>query len=252
MSVGIVFFMLFTTSYSISFLIVSVLSFLIFVKHIRKVTDPFVDPGLGKNIPFMIGVLCGGIIFGTVAGFVSMVPYMMKDVHQLSTAEIGSVIISPGTMSVIIFGYIGGILVDRRGPLYVLNIGVTFLSVSFLTASFLLETTSWFMTIIIVFVLGGLSFTKTVISTIVSSSLKQQEAGAGMSLLNFTSFLSEGTGIAIVGGLLSIPLLDQRLLPMEVDQSTYLYSNLLLLFSGIIVISWLVTLNVYKHSQRDF
>src|SRR5699024_12760247 len=39
MSVGIVFFMLFTTSYSISFLIVSVLSFLIFVKHIRKVTD---------------------------------------------------------------------------------------------------------------------------------------------------------------------------------------------------------------------
>jgi DHA2 family metal-tetracycline-proton antiporter-like MFS transporter len=243
MSVGIVFFMLFTTSYSISFLIVSVLSFLIFVKHIRKVTDPFVDPGLGKNIPFMIGVLCGGIIFGTVAGFVSMVPYMMKDVHQLSTAEIGSVII---------FGYIGGILVDRRGPLYVLNIGVTFLSVSFLTASFLLETTSWFMTIIIVFVLGGLSFTKTVISTIVSSSLKQQEAGAGMSLLNFTSFLSEGTGIAIVGGLLSIPLLDQRLLPMEVDQSTYLYSNLLLLFSGIIVISWLVTLNVYKHSQRDF
>src|SRR5699024_11307957 len=47
MSVGIVFFMLFTTSNSISFLIVSVLSFLIFVKHIRKVTDPFVDPGLG-------------------------------------------------------------------------------------------------------------------------------------------------------------------------------------------------------------
>src|SRR5699024_5153022 len=85
----LLFFILFTTLYIISFLIFSVLSFLIFLKHIRKVTDPFVDPGLGKNIPFMIGVLCGGIIFGTVAGFVSMVPYMMKDVHQLSTAEIG-------------------------------------------------------------------------------------------------------------------------------------------------------------------
>src|SRR5699024_8266319 len=72
MSVGIVFFMLFTTSYSISFFIVSVLSFLIFVKHIRKVTDPFVDPGLGKNIPFIIGVLCGGIIFVTVVVFVSI------------------------------------------------------------------------------------------------------------------------------------------------------------------------------------
>src|SRR5699024_5486925 len=80
MSVGSVFFMLFTTSDSISFLIVSVLSFLILVKHIRKVTDPFVDPGLGKHIPFMIGVLCGGIIFGTVAGLVSMVPFMFLDV----------------------------------------------------------------------------------------------------------------------------------------------------------------------------
>src|SRR5699024_8968407 len=163
-------------SYSISFLIVSVLSFLIFVEHIRKVTDPLVDPGLRKNIHFMIGVLCWGIIFGTVAGFVSMVHYMVNDVHELITDDTGIVILFLATMSVIMFGYIGGILVDRRGPLYVLNIGVTFLSVSFLTASFLLETTSWFMTIIIVFVLGGLSFTKTVISTIVSSSLKQQEA----------------------------------------------------------------------------
>src|SRR5699024_12606384 len=104
---------------------------------------------LRKIIYFWIRFFCGLIIFGTVAGIVYMVPYMMKDVHQLSTAEIGSVIIFLGRMSVIIFGYIGGILVDRRGPLYVLNIGVTFLSVSFLTASFLLETTSWFMTIII-------------------------------------------------------------------------------------------------------
>src|SRR5699024_10978919 len=109
-----------------------------------------------------------------------------------------SVIIFPGTMSVIIFGYIGGILVDRRGPLYVLNIGVTFLSVSFLTASFLLETTSWFMTIIFVFVVGGLSFTKTAISTIVVSSVKQQEAGARMSLLNYTSVLSEEARSATV------------------------------------------------------
>lgn len=50
-----------------------------------------------------------------------------------------------------------------------------------------------------------------------------------MSLLNFTSFLSEGTGIAIVGGLLSIGFLDHRLLPIDVDHSTYLYSNMLIL-----------------------
>jgi len=217
-----------------------------------KVSNPFVDPALGKNVSFMIGIICGGLIFGTVAGFVSMVPYMMKDVYQLSTAAIGSGIIFPGTMSVIIFGYIGGALVDRKGPLFVLTIGVAFLSISFLIAAFFIGATPWLMTIILVFVFGGLSFTKTVISTIVSSSLKQKETGAGMSLLNFTSFLSEGMGIAVVGGLLSIRLLDRRLLPINADQSTYLYSNMLFLFAGIIVISWLVTMNVYKRSRRNF
>ncbi len=72
-----------------------------------------------------------------------------------------------------------------------------------------------------------------------------------MSLLNFTSFLSEGTGISIAGGLLSIRLLNQRLLPVNDDHSAYLYSNMLILFAGIVVMSWLVTVNVYKRSQRN-
>lgn len=250
MSVGIVFFMLFTTSFHISFLLISILTFLSFVKHIRRAQEPFIDPALGKNVLFVVGVLCGGLIFGTAAGFVSMVPYMMKDVHHFSTAAIGSGIMFPGTMSVIMFGYIGGVLVDRKGSLYVLTIGIALMASSFLIAAFFINATPWLMTFIFVFVFGGLSFTKTVISTIVSSSLKEKEAGAGMSLLNFTSFLSEGTGMAITGGLLSIRLLDRRLLPIDVDHSAYLYSNLLLLFAGMIVISWLVTLNVYHRSRR--
>lgn len=155
MSAGVVFFMLFTTSYRLSFLIISILAFLIFVKHIRKTQEPFVDPALGKNVLFMIGVLCGGLIFGTAAGFVSMVPYMMKDVHHLSTAAIGSGIMFPGTMSVIIFGYIGGWLVDRKGSLYVLTIGIVLMSSSFLIAAFFIDATPWLMTVIIVFVFGG-------------------------------------------------------------------------------------------------
>ncbi len=155
MSAGIVFFLLFTTSYRLSFLIISTLAFLIFVRHIRKTQDPFVDPALGKNVLFMMGVLCGGLIFGTAAGFVSMVPYMMKDVHHLSTAAIGSGIMFPGTMSVIIFGYIGGLLVDRKGSLYVLTSGVVLMSSSFLIAAFFIDAAPWLMTVIIVFVFGG-------------------------------------------------------------------------------------------------
>ena len=153
-------------------------------------------------------------------------------------------------MSVIVFGYIGGVLVDKKGSLFVLTTELHFFLSAFSSCPFI-ETTPWLMTSILIFVFGGLSFTKTVISTIVSSSLEQKEAGAGMSLLNFTSFLSEGMGIAIVGGLLSIGLLDRKLLPINADPSTHLYSNMLFLFAGIIVISWLVTMNMYKRSRRN-
>ncbi|MEB8652332.1 Tet(L)/Tet(K)/Tet(45) family tetracycline efflux MFS transporter [Bacillus cereus] len=251
MSVGIVFFIMFTTSYRISFLVVSIICFLIFVKHIRKVSNPFVNPWLGKNISFMIGIICGGLILGTVAGFISMVPYMMRDVYQLSTATIGSGIILPGAMSVIVFGYIGGVLVNKKGSLFVLTTGVAFLSISFLVAALFIDTMPWVITIIVMFVFGGLSFTKTVISTIVSSSLEKKETGAGMSLLNFTSFLSEGMGIAIVGGLLSIHLLNRKFLPINADPSTHLYSNLLLIFAGITINSWLVTMKMYTRLRRN-
>ncbi|AMR51115.1 hypothetical protein A1R12_12290 [Bacillus amyloliquefaciens] len=200
---------------------------------------------------FMMGVLCGGLIFGTAAGFVVICCDSLNYLKTLSTAAIGSGIMFPGTMSVIIFGYIGGWLVDRKGSLYVLTIGIALMSFSFLIAAFFIDATPWLMTVIIVFVFGGLSFTKTVISTIVSGSLKQKEAGAlaetGFELKKVTADL----GISIAGGLLSTRLLDQRLLPVNADHSAYLYSNMLILFAGIIVMSWLLTMNVYKRSQRN-
>lgn len=249
MSLGIVFFMMFTTFYKISFLFVSLIFFLLFVQNIRRVSNPFVDPALGRNISFIIGIVCGGLIFGTVAGFISMVCYMMKDVYHLSTVAIGSGIIFPGAISVIVFGYLGGVLVDKRGTLFVLTIGSAFLATSFIVAALYIETTPLLITIIVILVFGGLSFTKTVISTIVASSLEQKEAGAGMSLLNFTSFLSVGIGIAIVGGLLSVRLLNRELLPINAEPPAYLYSNTLLLFAGIIVVSYFVTMNMYKRSR---
>src|SRR5699024_12072251 len=75
--------------------------------------------------------------------------------------------------------------------------------------------------------MGGLSFTKTVISKIVSSSLSEEEVASGMSLLNFTSFLSEGTGIAIVGGLLSLQLINRKLVLEFINYSSGVYSNIL-------------------------
>lgn len=120
----------------------------------------------------MIGVFCGGLIFGIAVGFVFMVFYMMKDVYYLSIVVIGSGIMFFGMMSVIIFGYIGGWFVDWKGFLYVLIIGIVLMFFSFLIVVFFIDVIFWFMIVIIVFVFGGFFFIKMVIFIIVFGSLK--------------------------------------------------------------------------------
>ncbi|MDQ0174232.1 MFS transporter [Bacillus chungangensis] len=244
LSVGIVSFMCYTTKYNWSYLILSFVFFILFLRHIHQVSEPFVDPSLGKNRPFMIGIFTGGLLLGTIAGFISMVPYMMREVHQLTTGMIGSAILFPGTMSVIVFGFVGGLLVDKRGNSFVMSFGVAFIVSGLIVAASLLEYTPWLMTIVLILVFGGLSFIKTVISNSVANSLNQDEAGSGMGLLNFTSFLSEGIGIAIVGGLLTTRVFDFPFLPFI--KSSFLYSNMLLLFIVAIFFGWTVYIFSFK------
>src|SRR5699024_12466217 len=103
MSIFIICFMLFTTNYNWTFLLLFTIFFVIFIKHISRVSIPFINPKLGKNIPFMLGLFSGGLIFSIVAGFISMVPYMMKTIYHVNVATIGNSVIFPGTMSVIVF-----------------------------------------------------------------------------------------------------------------------------------------------------
>src|SRR5699024_9291021 len=95
--------------------------FVIFIKHISRVSNPFINPKLGKNIPFMLGLFSGGLIFSIVAGFISMVPYMMKTIYHVNVASIGNSVIFAGTISVIVFcfSYFISFLVDRKLSIFV-------------------------------------------------------------------------------------------------------------------------------------
>ena len=141
---------------------------------------------------------------------------------------------------------------DRDGSLFVFILGSLSISISFLTIAFFVEFSMWLTTFMFIFVMGGLSFTKTVISKIVSSSLSEEEVASGMSLLNFTSFLSEGTGIAIVGGLLSLQLINRKLVLEFINYSSGVYSNILVAMAILIILCCLLTIIVFKRSEKQF
>ncbi|MDQ0497129.1 MFS transporter [Paenibacillus brasilensis] len=248
---GIASFTLFTTHYEWWYLIISVILFIGFVLRIRGAKEPFLEPALFKRKRFIVGVLVGGILLGTVAGFMSMIPYMMREVHQMSTSLIGGSVLFPGTIGVIFFGIVGGSLVDRRGARFVMIAGLLLLGAGLLIVSLFADSTPWIISGALVLIFGGLSFVKTVISTIVAGSLSADESGSGMGFLNFSCFLAEGLGIAIVGGLLTQLRLNFPILPMVTDVAAYLYSNLTLLLLAAVIIGGAIFLIAFREGKAS-
>src|SRR5699024_11875928 len=112
----------------------------------------FINPKLVKNIPFMLGLFFGGMIFSIVAGFISMLPNMIITIYHVKVVTIGNSVIFHGTMSVIVFGYFVGFLVDRKGSLFVFILGSLSISISFLTIVFFVEFSMWLTTFMFIFV----------------------------------------------------------------------------------------------------
>jgi len=251
LSLGIVAFTLYTTMFQWFFLGISLILFLGFAWRIRQAEQPFIEPSLFHRKTFIVGVITGSLLLGTVAGYVAMVPYLMKAVYQMPTSLIGASILFPGTVSVILFGYLGGICVDRRGQLMTMAIGVGLIMISFLSVAWIPDRTPWLITCAMVLTFGGLSFVKTVISTSVAGSLRSEESGSGMGFLNFACFLAEGIGVAIVGGLLTKGWLTAPFLPSITNTAAYLYSNIMLLFIIAIIVGSILFFAVYRRKSRE-
>ncbi|MFF2886299.1 MFS transporter [Paenibacillus sp. NPDC057967] len=250
LSIGILSFALFMTLYHWIYLTASLVLFGLLARHIRRQQAPFLEPSLFRKKRYMAGVLTGALLLGTVAGFFSMVPYLMRAVYHMPSGLIGSAILFPGTLSVILFGMLGGMLADRRGHIAAMLSGLGMIATGFLIVLFYTDRAPWLITGSVVLTFGGLSFVKTVISASVAKTLEPDEAGSGMGMLNFACFLAEGIGIAGVGGLLTKPWLDSSLIATVTSQAAALFSNIMLIFIALITFGGLLFVLSYKRKRH--
>ena len=107
LSVGVVLFTLFTTNEHWMYLAGCLAALVLLALRIKRASNPFIEPYLFVRKKFIAGTIAGCVILGTVAGFLSMVPYLMRSVHHLSTGMIGAGVMFPGAMSVMLFGMLG-------------------------------------------------------------------------------------------------------------------------------------------------
>jgi len=228
--------------YAVAFL--ASLLFLIIASF--KVPDPFVNPRLFRNVKFRNGVIVGFSLFSIVIGILFLIPLMLHEVYGLNTRQIGLVLF-PGAISSVFFGTVAGNLADRKGNPFVVLLGLILLVASIILMSFLLSLSVYVIVGALLLTYIGFSFFQTAMINSVSQTLEEHQTGVGMGLFNLIATLSGAVGTALAGRMLDGKWLDFEFFPTIADPKAYAYSNILMLFSVVVLMGGALYLYSFRN-----
>ncbi len=227
--------MLFLTMGNWRYLAASVVLLIAFVADALLSKHPFIDLALLKNRAFRLRVLAGFLVFSVVTGVLFVMPLMLTSLGGLSATKIGFVLF-PGAITAALIGRTGGRLADSRGNGFVVAIGLAALAASFLALSSVLGASPVFIGAILILMYVGFNLTQTALINSVSQTLDEGDTGVGMGLFNLATFLSSAIGTAVVGNYLQGGGLPFLLNPLADAAEAAPYSNLLVLFTLLILV----------------
>jgi DHA2 family metal-tetracycline-proton antiporter-like MFS transporter len=100
----------------------AIILLVLFHRHIHRVDNPFVHPNLLSNRQFRQGLFSTFLGVSTVFGYFFSIPLLLREVHTVSTTNIGLVIF-PGAITAAVLGVVSGRLADRWGSVPIVHTG---------------------------------------------------------------------------------------------------------------------------------
>lgn len=224
LGVGVTCLLLFVTRGIWFALPLSIILLALFNRHIRRIDNPFVSPDLLQNQRFRQGLISTFLSVSTVFGYFFSIPLLLREVHAVSTANIGLVIF-PGALTAAVLGIVGGRLADRWGSVPVVHAGFGLLMLGYLLMAGLLSTGALTIMLLLIICYTGFAFVQSALAKTISMTLQSERAGVGMGLYNLTFFTAGAFGTSFVG-----TLLDQldRFMPATEYGPGVAYSGLFL------------------------
>ena len=230
---------LFTTETRWLYLLAALAALILFIVHIRRAKEPFVEPALFTNGRYRSSLIIGFLIFGTVMSVMFVIPLMFSSIYGLNTDKIG-LLMFPGAFSAVIFGSVAGKLTVKRGSHFVVYSGLTLVALSLLLNSSFIGMWVWYLGIALILMYIGLSFVQTALTESVTQIMPVEQIGVGMGLFNMTSIISGAVVTALVAKAMKQELFAFRFHPFISDPHAYMYANLLLFLCLVVIASGLL------------
>jgi DHA2 family metal-tetracycline-proton antiporter-like MFS transporter len=230
---------LFTTNTSWIYLLIALISLILFIVQIRRAKEPFVDPGLFTNTLYRNGLIIGFFIFGTVMSVMFVIPLMLNKMYGLNPENIG-LIMFPGAISAVIFGRVAGNMTVKRGSHFVVYLGLFLIALSLLLQSSSIGLWVWYIGAALIMMYIGFSFMQTALTESIAQILPSHQIGVGMGFFNMASTISGAVVTALVAKAIEKELFAFPLHPLISDSHAYMYGNLILILSLVVAASALL------------
>ncbi|WP_341278926.1 MFS transporter [Paenibacillus sp. FSL H8-0537] len=186
------------TSRSLIALIIGVVAVALFWWRIHKANDPFVQPDLFRNKPYMLLGMLGVTSYMNNFAALFLVPQVLAGVYHLTPAQSG-LIVFPGSLATMVASRYIGSTIDRLGNRFFIRLAPIGLLIASLALAFSAVHSYW--AILIIYMLLSVSFSALTssVSNEMSRLLPQKEIGAGMGLFQLAQFFSGALTAALIG-----------------------------------------------------
>lgn len=238
-------FLLLSVQIHLSFLVLSVIFGLLMVWHSKRSEDPFFRIELFRNIPYSMSALMIFMVNLCHIAAYFVLPLMLMHVNGLNEAWAGLIIFPGAILSALVGGRIGN-MTDRFGPSIMVHWATLIMAAVFLLISTVVGHSYIWVMFAIFFEYVSYSINQVAISSFASKSLKMEEVGVGMGMLNLLLYVGMAIGTAIFGRVLT---LDMRKWNLFSDSPFYSYSNAFLILS-ILILTVLVLSAIAKRASR--
>jgi len=229
----VAFFLLTITTGSWLALLAGGVLLLLLVLHIRYATDPFIQPSLFRNKPFVMAMVLSFLVVGVMMGIPFLLPQLLADVHHLTPAMIG-LLMFPGALAAAIMGRQGGKLADAKGNPYLVYLAAILLFACFAPLAVIAGFTPYWMILFLILGNVGQTFMQVGLSNTISRTLPRDQIGVGMGLFSMSNFISGAAGAAVIGKVLDGGS-ALRLIPLGSPESG-VYSNMFVAMTLLIVL----------------
>lgn len=225
-------------------LLVSALTAVIFILYIWKYEHAFITIDFFLNWKFMLVILVVLITYITQGSYSFLFSFMVSNVYHIETSQISMILVPSYAVSMLI-GIMGSKITKKIGISKTLMLGLGSMAIGLLMGIFFLDSSIVLLVVMSCLFNGGFSILYTPIMTLVINSLPEKMRGTGLGFFNLCIKITSSTGIVITGRLLTLDSLNAGNIIGNVAEAGIIYSNILLIFLAVVVVSF-VTVNIVK------